>query len=135
MADIFSKKKRSAIMASVRGKHTAPEGVIKKLLRASGFRYRSHVSSLPGTPDIILPAERIAIFVNGCFWHGHKGCRRSKLPTTNVAFWKRKISKNVTRDRAAARKLRKLGWNVRIYWTCAKTSQFESVLRRLAAAR
>ena len=128
MADVFSKKKRSAIMAAIRGKHTAPEIALKKCLRANGIHYRSHPPGLPGTPDIVLPESRVAVFVNGCFWHGHNGCRRSKLPTTNVEFWKLKIAKNVKRDRAAARKLRTMGWKVRVYWTCAKLLGFASKL-------
>ena len=123
MADIFSKKKRSAIMALIRNKHTAPEKALKRLLRALGVRYRSQCSRLPGTPDIVLPEAKVALFINGCFWHGHKGCRRSRLPTTNVKFWKRKIAKNVARDRAAARKLRAMGWKVRVYWTCKRLAQ------------
>lgn len=79
MADVFSKKKRSAIMALVRSKHTAPEKALKKLLRASGVRYRSHYAGLPGTPDVVLPELKIAIFINGCFWHGHRGCERAVL--------------------------------------------------------
>jgi DNA mismatch endonuclease (patch repair protein) len=129
MADVFSKKKRSAIMAAIHGKHTAPEKAIKKSLRASGIRYRSHASELPGTPDIILPGSKVVVFINGCFWHGHTGCRRSKLPTTNVKFWKLKITKNVKRDRIARQKLRAMGWSVRVYWTC---SEMETFVRKLA---
>lgn len=128
MADVFSKKKRSAIMAAVRSKHTAPEKALRKWLRASGIRYRSHASGLPGTPDIVLPESREAVFINGCFWHGHKGCRRSKLPTTNVEYWKPKIAKNVKRDLATTRKLRAMGWKVRIYWTCTKLPRFAAKL-------
>lgn len=130
MADVFSKKKRSAIMALIRGKHTKPEVALKKLLRADGIRYRSHYSGLPGTPDIILPISKVAVFINGCFWHGHKGCRRSKLPTTNIDFWTVKIAKNVKRDLAAARKLRAMGWQVRVYWTCRDLCVFASSLSR-----
>ena len=130
MADVFSKKKRSTIMAAIRGKHTAPEKALKKWLRARGIRYRSHVSGLPGTPDVVLPESKVAIFINGCFWHGHTACRRSKLPTTNVEFWKLKIGKNVKRDRNASRNLRAMGWKVQIYWTCAKLESFASKLGR-----
>lgn len=128
MADVFSKKKRSAIMAAIRGKHTAPEKALKKLLRTRGIRYRSHVSGLPGTPDVVLPESKIAIFINGCFWHGHASCKRSRLPTTNVEFWKLKIRKNMKRDKCVSRSLRAMGWKIRIYWTCMKMALFVSKL-------
>ena len=135
MADVFSRTKRSAIMARVRGKHTAPEKAVKKLLRGAGLRYRSHASGLPGTPDIVLIDHKTAIFINGCFWHGHRGCRRSKLPMTNTTFWKKKIAGNMRRDSAATKELRKFGWKVLTYWTCAKPKAFalktsERLLRR-----
>jgi DNA mismatch endonuclease (patch repair protein) len=128
MADVFSKKKRSAIMAAIHGKHTKPEKALKKLLRAGSIRYRSHDPSLPGTPDIVLPAQKIAVFINGCFWHGHLGCPRSKLPSTNTAFWTNKISGNMRRDRVQKRALRRLGWRVRVFWTCRKLNTFGSKL-------
>ena len=130
MADVFSEKKRSAIMAAIRSKHTAPEKALKKWLKGNGIRYRSHVKRLPGTPDVVLPESKIAIFINGCFWHGHNACRRSKLPTTNVEFWKLKIRKNVKRDKIVSQKLRAMGWEVRIYWTCTKLLSFASKLER-----
>lgn len=129
MADVFSKKKRSAIMALIRGKHTKPEVALKNLLRAGGIRYRSHYSRLPGTPDIVLLDSKVAVFINGCFWHGHKGCRRSKLPTSNVAFWTQKIIGNVRRDRRVARQLRAMGWRVKVCWTCADLARFVDGLR------
>ena len=87
MPDIFSKKKRSEIMSNISGKETKPEILVRKFLFSRGFRFRKNDSRYPGKPDIVLPKYKTAIFVHGCFWHGHKGCRRSKLPETNVSIW------------------------------------------------
>lgn len=118
MADIFSKEKRSRIMASVHGRDTAPEKAVRSMAHRLGFRFRLHVRALPGSPDIVFPRHRKIILVNGCFWHGHKGCRRSKLPASNTDFWKKKISDNAGRDRRNLRALRRMGWDVLILWEC-----------------
>jgi DNA mismatch endonuclease (patch repair protein) len=83
-----------------------------------GLRYRLHRKDLPGRPDLVFPRWRTVVFVNGCFWHGHAGCKRSKLPSTNVDFWREKLSRNVRRDRKNYRELRKLGWHVELIWQC-----------------
>ena len=118
MADIFTKEKRSEIMSKIRAKNTSPELLVRRFLFSQGYRFRLHDKKLPGTPDITLPRYHLVIMVNGCFWHGHKNCSNFRLPKSRVLFWKDKIEKNVTRDEAVKRKLRKLGWRVLIVWEC-----------------
>lgn len=105
-------------MAGIRGKDTKPEMRVRKALFAGGYRYRLHRKDLPGTPDIVLPGRRVAIFVNGCFWHGHSGCSLAKVPGTRTEFWKEKFESNRQRDRVAAEALRVAGWRVLVVWEC-----------------
>lgn len=121
MTDVFSKAKRSKIMAGIHGAHTLPEKAVRSFLRQRGFRFRLHSSCLPGKPDFVIPDLHVAIFVNGCFWHGHTRCKRGALPTTRVEFWQQKISGNVSRDRRNASALRRLGWRVITVWQCQLT--------------
>lgn len=109
MADTVSKEKRSDIMSHVTGKETKPEIIVRKYLFARGLRYRKNVKRLPGTPDIVLPKYKTAVFVNGCFWHGHKGCKYSHLPSTNFEYWEKKIADNIERDERKKRELEGLG--------------------------
>lgn len=118
MADAVSKQKRSEIMSHVTGKETKPEIMVRKYLFARGLRYRKNVKQLPGTPDIVFPKYKTAVFVNGCFWHGHKGCKYSHLPSTNLEYWEKKIADNLERDERKTRKLEKLGYRVLIVWQC-----------------
>lgn len=118
MTDIVPTEKRSEMMAGIRGKDTKPEMRVRKALFAGGYRYRLHRNDLPGTPDIVLPGRRVAIFVNGCFWHGHAGCSLAKLPGTRTEFWKEKFESNRQRDRVAAEALRVAGWRVLVVWEC-----------------
>lgn len=118
MADTVSKQKRSEIMSHVTGKETKPEIMVRKYLFARGLRYRKNVKQLPGTPDIVFPQYKTAVFVNGCFWHGHKGCKYSHLPSTNLEYWEKKIADNLERDERKTRKLEKLGYRVLIVWQC-----------------
>lgn len=118
MSDIFSKTKRSEIMSKISGKETKPEILVRKYLFSKGFRYRKNVKDLPGKSDIVLPKYKTIIFINGCFWHGHKGCKRSTLPTSNMDFWKDKIGKNAERDKSDILKLKELGWKVIVVWEC-----------------
>lgn len=117
--DNLSKKERSAHMAKIKGKNTYPEMIVRKFLFSKGFRYRIHDSKYPGSPDIILPKYRTVIFVHGCFWHGHKNCRASRLPTTNIEYWQEKFQQNVARDRRKIKLLEKDGWNVIVIWECS----------------
>lgn len=119
--DKFSQKKRSEIMSKISGKETKPEILVRKYLFSKGFRYRKNVKTLPGKPDIVLPKYKTVIFVNGCFWHGHKNCKKANLPTTNVNFWKEKIDKNIVRDKKNIHDLKKMGYNVIIIWQCSLT--------------
>jgi len=118
MADTLSKQKRSWLMSRVRGSNTLPERLVERFLRQHRIRFRRHDRRLPGTPDIIVPQSHVAIFVNGCFWHGHKGCRRSKLPSTRRKFWADKIRGNRKRDERVRRALRRRGWKVVTVWGC-----------------
>mgnify|MGYP006163230839 FL=1 len=118
MADIFTKSKRSEIMSHIRGKHTAPEMLVRRELFSLGFRYRLHVKDLPGKPDLVFPKYGCVLIVDGCFWHGHQNCKVFRLPKTRVAFWKNKIETNRKRDTRNKRSLRKLGWRVVHVWEC-----------------
>lgn len=117
MSDIFSSQKRSDIMSKISGKNTNPEILVRKFLFSKGFRYRINVKTLPGKPDIVLPKYKTVIFINGCFWHGHN-CKKGKLPSSNIDFWKGKISNNKSRDDKNSDLLVKLGWKVIIIWQC-----------------
>lgn len=116
--DKFSKEKRSSIMSHISGKETKPEVFVRKLLFAKGLRYRKNVKSLSGKPDIVLPKYRTVVFIHGCFWHGHEGCSKSKLPDTRREFWEKKISGNVERDIRDVANLTKEGWKVVTIWQC-----------------
>ena len=105
-------------MSCVSGKNTKPELIVRSLLHKAGYRFRLHRSDLPGKPDITLPKYKKVIFVHGCFWHGHKDCRRSKRPISNKKFWHEKLDKNIKRDIVNIRNLKELGWGVLIVWTC-----------------
>jgi DNA mismatch endonuclease, patch repair protein len=118
-------------MASVKGRNTSPERLVKSCLRRLHCRYRGNVKTLPGTPDIALVGKKKSIFVHGCFWHGHKGCQRAARPDTNRAFWDRKIDGNMKRDVRTVRKLRRTGWSVLVVWQC-QTKDTERLERRLA---
>jgi len=118
MTDTVSIKRRSEIMRNVKGKDTKPEIIVRKYLHNKGFRYRIHDKKLPGHPDIKLKKHKTVIFINGCFWHGHKECKIYVMPKTNVSFWEKKIEKNMLRDIEIINKLRLLKWNVIIVWEC-----------------
>ena len=116
--DVHNKEIRSYNMSRIKGKKTKPEEVVAKYLFANGFRYRRNVKGLPGTPDIVLKKYRTVIFVNGCFWHCHDGCKWFVLPETNAEFWKKKFDCNRERDKQNYKKLQDDGWNVIIVWEC-----------------
>ena len=118
MVDIFSRKKRSEIMANIRGKETKPEIIVRKFLFSKGFRFRKNVKKLPGTPDIALPKYNTVIFIHGCFWHRHKNCKKAQLPETRKQFWEKKINENVERDKRNVRQLKDAGWKVIVLWQC-----------------
>jgi DNA mismatch endonuclease (patch repair protein) len=109
---------RSQLMSRVRGRDTKPELVVRRLLHASGSRFRLHRRDLPGTPDVVLPRYRLAIFVHGCFWHRHHGCSKTTTPKTRAAFWNDKFDRNVARDQLNLRRLEASGWRHAIIWEC-----------------
>ncbi len=130
MTDVYTKAKRSEIMSRVRNRRTTPEEQVASLLRKLGIRYRRNVKSLPGQPDFVVKSARTAIFVNGCFWHGHANCNRAKLPQTNTDFWVSKIARNKKRDARTTRQLRRQGWHVLTVWQC-HLRRLEGVKERL----
>jgi DNA mismatch endonuclease (patch repair protein) len=117
MADIVDKETRSRMMSGIRGKDTKPELVVRSFLHRAGLRFRLH-TKMPGKPDLVFPKYRTAVFVHGCFWHRHKGCRFATTPASNAAFWQEKFDANVQRDAFVKKALRKLGWQVRVIWAC-----------------
>jgi DNA mismatch endonuclease (patch repair protein) len=122
VVDKFNPEKRSKIMARVKQANTHPEKAVRSTLHRLGYRFRVHRKDLPGNPDIVLPKYKRIVFVHGCFWHGHKGCKRSARPATNVVFWNQKLSANESRDRRVVRQLRKQGWTVLVIWGCETTN-------------
>lgn len=116
--DTLTTKQRSNNMARIRGKDTKPEMYVRRLLHGMGYRYRLHVVDLPGRPDLAFPCRRKVIFVHGCFWHQHEGCKDATMPQSNKNFWKPKLLGNVERDRCQRRDLESLGWSVLIVWEC-----------------
>lgn len=132
MADVHSKEIRSFNMSRIKGKNTKPEELVRKYLFAQGFRYRKNDAGLPGKPDIVLPKYKTVVFVNGCFWHHHEGCRYFKWPANNAEFWKEKIDRNVERDKMNHSLLVKLGWKVIDIWECRlKKNSFERTMEEL----
>lgn len=118
MTDVHDQAARSRNMSAIKGKNTRPEMLIRKALHARGMRFRLHVKRLPGCPDIVLPRYKAVIFVNGCFWHGHR-CHLSRTPKTRQEFWLGKISGNMNRDRLAHDQLLDAGWRLGVVWECA----------------
>ena len=131
MADVHTPEKRSYNMSQIRNKDTKPEEIVRKYLFSQGFRYRKNDKRLPGTPDIVLPKYRTVIFVNGCFWHGHEGCRYFVWPKSNTEFWKKKINANIHRDAVKHEQLEALGWRVIIVWECELKKDKEIALSNL----
>lgn len=119
MTDIVDSKTRSRMMAGIRGKNTRPELLVRKYLHAKGFRYRLHDKKLPGSPDIVLRKYQLAIFVHGCFWHRHKGCRYATTPAQNRKKWLLKFRQNTERDQRQINQLIDMGWRVLVIWECA----------------
>ena len=121
--DKLTKEQRHLCMSAIKGKNTKPELLVRKFLFSRGFRYRLNHPRLPGHPDIVLRKYRTVIFVNGCFWHGHEGCKYYVLPKTNTEFWKEKIGKNKERDLKERMQLRNMGWHVVLLWECQLKSK------------
>jgi DNA mismatch endonuclease (patch repair protein) len=118
MTDRLDREKRSWNMSRIRSTDTKPEIAVRKALHAAGFRFRLHVRDLPGKPDIVLPKWKTIVFVHGCFWHRHKGCKDTTTPKTRTGWWLEKFKKNVTNDQKKRQALKTLGWRVVIIWEC-----------------
>ncbi len=118
MADVHSKETRSFNMSRIRSKDTKPEMLVRRFLHKNGFRYRLHVKDLPGKPDIVLPKYKTVIFIHGCFWHGHEGCKYYVVPKTRTEWWINKITRNKEVDSESKIKLESMGWKVREIWSC-----------------
>lgn len=131
MSDRVSAIERSRIMGAVKGKDTAPEMIVRRLVFSMGYRYRLHVRSLAGTPDLVFPARRKVLFISGCFWHGHN-CGKCRIPKSNREYWIAKIGRNRARDRRSHRALRKLGWDVMTIWEC-QLKDLDQLKRRAKA--
>jgi DNA mismatch endonuclease (patch repair protein) len=133
MTDVHSKETRSYNMSRIRSKNTRPEMVVRKFLFSKGFRYRLHDRKLPGKPDLVLPKYKTVIFINGCFWHGHCGCRYFVVPKTRTEWWENKINKNISNDTRSMNLLSAAGWKIIVLWECAlKKNLLESTLEELA---
>jgi len=126
--DKLNTEQRSKNMAAVKGKNTAPEIRVRQMLHKMGFRFRLHRKDLPGKPDLVLPKYRLCIFVHGCFWHQHPGCKRATIPESNQEFWLTKFQGTLKRDKQAEKELRQQGWRVCIIWEC-ETKKEESLDR------
>ncbi len=124
-------------MAAIRSQNTQPELKVRSLLHRLGYRYRLHRRDLPGSPDIVLPKHRTVIFVHGCFWHRHLGCRYTTTPKTRAEFWVRKFEQNVERDRWQQQMLREMGWSVMVIWECELRNlhSLKSRLERIGRAK
>ena len=132
MADVVSKQVRSRMMSGIGGKNTKPELALRKALFARGFRYRLHDRGLPGRPDIVLPKWKAAIFVHGCFWHRHSGCKYATNPATRPDFWKAKFDGTMERDARNMKQLKATGWRTAIAWECAINGDTAAVAETLA---
>lgn len=132
MRDRLTPERRSWNMSRIRGKDTGPERLVRSLLHRMGYRFRLHGKDLPGRPDLVLPKYRTVVFVHGCFWHRHRGCRNCTTPTNNRDFWVKKLNENAARDRRSAGALIKMGWRVVVVWECETN---HPQVQRLLAAR
>jgi DNA mismatch endonuclease, patch repair protein len=132
MADVHDKETRSYNMSQIKGKNTKPEMLVRKYLHANGFRYRLHVRNMPGKPDIVLPKYKTVIFVHGCFWHGHKGCKYFVVPKTRTEWWLNKINGNIVNDLKTVEALEMERWKVISLWECElKSKKLSTTLAKL----
>lgn len=134
MTDVFSPEKRSAVMRRVKGRDTSPELAVRRILRAAGIGYRLGGTGLPGRPDVVMKGRKVALFVHGCFWHGHDCPRGARQPKTNADYWIAKISRNRVRDAAAGQALEASAWRVVVVWEC-EMRQADFAARLIAAVR
>lgn len=123
MADVVDRATRSRMMSRIRGRDTRPELLVRRYLHATGLRFRTNVRSLPGSPDVVFPRYRVAVFVHGCFWHRHAGCPFATTPATRTEFWNNKFAANVSRDLRVRQQLEALGWQILTVWECQLKSE------------
>ena len=132
MTDKLSPPRRSANMSKIRSKNSVPELAVRRLAFKLGFRYRLHATNLPSKPDLVFAGRRKVIFVHGCFWHQHQGCREGRVPGSNTRYWAPKLQRNVTRDADAQAALRAIGWESLVIWEC-ETTNLQALQNKLAA--
>ncbi|MGX7950864.1 very short patch repair endonuclease [Oleidesulfovibrio alaskensis] len=137
MTDTLTRQERSERMSRIRGKDSASEMRLRRLIHGMGYRYRLHVRTLPGTPDLVFPARNAVIFMHGCFWHRHQECRLARMPKSRVAFWREKLEANKRRDEENINRLNELGWRVLVIWECQMKekdlNEVSNVVRRFLA--
>lgn len=134
MSDVLTSEQRHKCMSHIRGRDTKPELIIRSWLHRHGYRFRIQCDHLPGKPDIVLKKHKLIIFVNGCYWHRHPGCKYTTSPATNAAFWEEKFAQNVERDKRNIEKLECSGWNVLVIWECqVKDGSFKEILENYFA--
>lgn len=133
MSDTMTPAQRSYNMSRIRSRNTSPERAVRHALWNKGYRYRLNDRRLPGSPDLVLPKYRAVIFINGCFWHGHRGCTKYVEPKTNAGFWKEKIARNIARDELNAQRLDTLAWTVITVWECELGKNTDATIARIEA--
>ncbi len=137
LTDTLSQTERSERMSRIRGKNSVAEMRLRSLIHGMGFRYRLHVKTLPGTPDLVFPSRKAVIFMHGCFWHRHQDCRLARMPKSRVAFWREKLEANKRRDEENVKRLNELGWRVLVIWECQMKekdlNEVSNVVRRFLA--
>jgi DNA mismatch endonuclease (patch repair protein) len=132
MADVHTMEQRSFNMSRIKGNDTKPEMLVRRFLHATGFQYKLHDKTLPGKPDIVLPKYKTVIFIHGCFWHGHKGCKYYVVPKTRTEWWLNKINGNIANDTKAIKALKKEGWKIIMLWECyLKKNKSGRILQKL----
>ncbi|HPT73067.1 MAG TPA: DNA mismatch endonuclease Vsr [Candidatus Cloacimonadota bacterium] len=134
MVDRISEEQRSWNMSRIKSKNTKPEMVVRSLLHKMGFRFRLHVKDLPGKPDIVLPKYKTVIFVNGCFWHQHEGCKRATIPKSNQEYWLTKLDMNVQKDQQIQVALIEMKWKIMIVWEC-ELKRLDEIMEKLSGIK
>lgn len=132
--DVLTPEQRSWTMSRVKGKDTKIEIQVRSYLFLKGYRFRKNDKRYPGKPDVVLPKYKTVIFVNGCFWHQHPGCKHSKLPETNNEYWKEKLQKNVVNDQMHTKQLQDMGWRVIVLWECELKKDFDNQMKKVISA-
>ena len=134
MSDSLTPEKRSWNMSRIRCKDTSIEVKVRKYLFSQGFRYRKNVSSLPGKPDIVFPKYHVALFIHGCFWHRHEGCKRATTPKSKMEYWIPKFEHNIANDKKHYKELEQMGWRTIVIWECEVNKNFEETMKQLVIA-